>query len=197
METVVLKAIAHDPGRRYATAEELAEDLRRFLADRPVRARRSGLPERFWRWCRRNPAIASLTAVIALLLMLVAIGVMSRGPRQAADVIRPGSRWTGQAHWLPDLAAGPHIIVAIRERDGDDIQGVYTAVEGTDRYEWQIKGTVRQGSVEWHFTEVIQEEKPTGVVENARVEGTHDGETMELVYRDADSVARLHLRLRK
>jgi serine/threonine protein kinase len=74
LETVVLKAIAHDPARRYATAGDLAEDLRRFLADRPVRARRSRLPEHLWRWCRRNPAVASLTTVIALLLLLVAIG---------------------------------------------------------------------------------------------------------------------------
>jgi serine/threonine protein kinase len=197
METVVLKAIAHDPGRRYATAEELAEDLRRFLADRPVRARRSGLPERFWRWCRRNPAISSLTVVIALLLMLVAVGAMSRGPRQAADFIRPGSRWSGQAHWLPDLAAGPHITVSIHERDGDDFRGVYTAVEAGGRYEWRIKGTVRQGAVQWRFTEAIEEPKPTGVVEIASVEGTHDGESMELVYRDADSAAQMHLRLQK
>ncbi len=197
LETVVLKAIAHDPARRYATAEELAEDLRRFLADRPVRARRSGLPERSWRWCRRNPVVASLTAVIALLLMLVAVGAISRGPRQVADVVRPGSRWSGQAHWLPDLAAGPHITVAIHERDGDDFRGVYTAIEGTDRYEWRIKGTVRQGSIQWHFTEVVQEAKPTEVVDQAHVEGTYDGEVMELVYRDADSAARLHLRLRK
>jgi serine/threonine protein kinase/WD40 repeat protein/tetratricopeptide (TPR) repeat protein len=74
LETVVLKALAHDPLRRYATAEDLAEDLRRFLADRPVQARRSRLPERFWRWCRRNPAVASLTGVIALLLIVVAVG---------------------------------------------------------------------------------------------------------------------------
>lgn len=74
LETVVLKAIAHDPSRRYATAGDLAEDLRRFLADRPVRARRSLLPERLWRWCRRNPAVASLIGVIALLLVVVAVG---------------------------------------------------------------------------------------------------------------------------
>ncbi len=74
LETVVLKAIAHDSSHRYATAADFAEDLRRFLADRPIRARRSRLPERLWRWCRRNPAVASLIAVIALLLLFVAIG---------------------------------------------------------------------------------------------------------------------------
>src|SRR5262249_49669854 len=55
LETVVLKALAKEPARRYARALDLAEDLRRFLADRPVHARRSRGVERTWRWCRRNP----------------------------------------------------------------------------------------------------------------------------------------------
>src|SRR5207248_10695662 len=53
LETIVLKAMAKEPARRYQTAGELAEDLRRFLADRPVKARRSSAVERAWRWCRR------------------------------------------------------------------------------------------------------------------------------------------------
>src|SRR5262249_59662158 len=57
-----------------ATAEALAEDLRRFLGDRPIRARRTSLVERGWRWCRRNPAVAALTAFIALLLVTIAVG---------------------------------------------------------------------------------------------------------------------------
>jgi serine/threonine protein kinase/WD40 repeat protein len=73
LETIVLKAMARDPAERYATADALAEDLRRFLADRPIRARRTGLPEQVWRWCRRNPAVASLTAFVLLLLVAVAV----------------------------------------------------------------------------------------------------------------------------
>jgi hypothetical protein len=56
---------------------------------------------------------------------------------------------------------------------------------------------VRQGAVQWRFTEVVQEANPTEVVEKARVEGTQDGEIMELFYRDADSSAQLVLRLQK
>jgi WD40 repeat protein len=66
LETVVLKAIDKDPRRRYSSADDLAEDLRRFLADEPIRARQAGLPERLGRWCRHNPAVAALT--VALLL---------------------------------------------------------------------------------------------------------------------------------
>jgi serine/threonine protein kinase len=73
LETVLLKAIDKDPARRYQTAEALAEDLRRFLADRPVRARRSSPLERTWRWCRRNPALAVALGFVAASLLIVAV----------------------------------------------------------------------------------------------------------------------------
>src|SRR5262249_28007073 len=74
LETVVLKAIDKDPARRYASAEALAEDLRRFLADESVKARRVGLAERLWRWYRRNRTVATLTAAVQLLVLTVAVG---------------------------------------------------------------------------------------------------------------------------
>jgi serine/threonine protein kinase len=77
LETIVLKALAKEPGRRYPTEADLAEDLRRFLADRPIRARRASVGERAWRWCRRNPVVASLTGLIAgLVLTVVALAVL-------------------------------------------------------------------------------------------------------------------------
>lgn len=68
LETIVLKAIAKDPRHRYASPAEMAEDLRRFLADRPILARRTTWVEHGWRWCRRNPAVASLLAAVTALL---------------------------------------------------------------------------------------------------------------------------------
>src|SRR5262249_44495067 len=68
-ETVCLKCRSKDPGQRYGSAEALAEELERFLAGEPVRARPLGWPGRAWRWCRRNPALAgALAAVVAALL---------------------------------------------------------------------------------------------------------------------------------
>jgi WD40 repeat protein/serine/threonine protein kinase/tetratricopeptide (TPR) repeat protein len=69
LETIVLKAIAKDPQRRYATAAELAEDLRRFVEDKPIRARRVSAAEKLWRWCRRNPAPALLAAAFLLAVL--------------------------------------------------------------------------------------------------------------------------------
>jgi WD40 repeat protein/serine/threonine protein kinase len=74
LATVVERAIDKEPTRRYQTAAELAEDLKRFVEDRPIRARRVGGAERGWRWCRRNPVVAGLTATVGTLLLVAAIG---------------------------------------------------------------------------------------------------------------------------
>jgi WD40 repeat protein len=73
LETIILKAIEKEPGRRYQTGAQLAVDLRAFLEYRPIKARRVGWAERTWRLCRRNPLVASLLATVALLIVAVAI----------------------------------------------------------------------------------------------------------------------------
>jgi tetratricopeptide (TPR) repeat protein/predicted Ser/Thr protein kinase len=73
LETIVLKAAARDPAHRYPTPAELADDLRRFLDDRPILARRTGPAQRAWRWCRRNPALASATAFAFLLMCAITV----------------------------------------------------------------------------------------------------------------------------
>src|SRR4029077_2932164 len=76
LETIVLKAIDKDPKGRYQSADALAEDLRRFLADEPIRARRVGPLERAWIWAKRRPAMAALLLVSAVAaLALVGAGV--------------------------------------------------------------------------------------------------------------------------
>jgi tetratricopeptide (TPR) repeat protein len=68
LETVCLKCLEKVPARRYAAAEDLAEDLRRFREGRPVAARPVSRPERLRRWGRRNPLAAVLAAVLAVAL---------------------------------------------------------------------------------------------------------------------------------
>jgi serine/threonine protein kinase len=73
LETIVLKAISTEPVSRYASAADMADDLQRFIEDRPILARRASNAERLWRWARRNPAISSLSAIAASLLLVVAV----------------------------------------------------------------------------------------------------------------------------
>jgi serine/threonine protein kinase len=70
LNTIIETAIAKEPERRYSTASEFAKDLQRFLEDRPIEARKAGRVEQAWRWCRRNPAIASLGAAFLAALFI-------------------------------------------------------------------------------------------------------------------------------
>ena len=98
LETIVLKAIDKDPRRRYPTADALAEDLRRFLDDEPIRrasvdGRRAVRP-----LVRRNPAIAVLATVLAAVLVLATIGSLAaaNGFRALAGA-RSGPPWPSAA----------------------------------------------------------------------------------------------------
>jgi serine/threonine protein kinase len=73
LQTICLKAMAKLPARRYASAAELADDLRRFLNNESIRARPVGRVEKLGRWARRNPLVASLTATVGLLLVTITL----------------------------------------------------------------------------------------------------------------------------
>ncbi len=73
LETIVLKAMAKEPGDRFATALEMAEELRRFLENRPIRSRPVPWHDRLWRWCQRNPSLAGSLGAAAAALVAVAL----------------------------------------------------------------------------------------------------------------------------
>jgi WD40 repeat protein/serine/threonine protein kinase len=100
LETIILKAIARDPAHRYQTPADMAEDLKRFIEDRPVRARRASEAEKFWRWCRRNPLPASLLAGMVLVFLAGFVGVFWQwrvAEAARADEKSQRSRAEGQA----------------------------------------------------------------------------------------------------
>jgi serine/threonine protein kinase len=96
LETILLKAIAREPSRRYSTAGELAEDLRCFLDDRPIRARRITPAERLRRWYRHNRAVAGLLAALVLVFFTGFGGALWKW-HEAEEALRNEARATERA----------------------------------------------------------------------------------------------------
>ena len=127
LETIIEKAIVRDPAQRYLTAAAVADDLQRFLEDRPSQARRTSRTERLVRWCRCNPGLATLMSAVALLLLLVtavsstaairlnrerdrtrAVYLENRGTLYAAQIHLAHSAWDdAQVPRAEEILAGP------------------------------------------------------------------------------------------
>lgn len=73
LETICLKCLEKDPARRYVSAGDVAEELDRFLKGEPIHARAIGVVGRGWRWCRRKPVLAAMTAAVLALLVTVTV----------------------------------------------------------------------------------------------------------------------------
>jgi WD40 repeat protein/serine/threonine protein kinase len=98
LETIVAKAMAKEPSRRYAGAQALADDLRRFLENKPIRARRPGLLERARKLTRRHPGVVRTAA--ALVLALLALGAaLFYIARERDEVRRQEEAIKQQEHW--------------------------------------------------------------------------------------------------
>jgi tetratricopeptide (TPR) repeat protein len=92
LETVCLKCLEKEPQRRYASALDLAEDLRRFGAGEPIRARPVAAWERGLKWARRRPAAAALLAVCSAVLLGLVLAAFWYNARLQADVEREQER---------------------------------------------------------------------------------------------------------
>jgi WD40 repeat protein len=75
LETICLKCLRKEASRRYASAQALADDLRRFREGKPIQARPVSAGERLWKWARRQPAVAALSAAVLLIAVAGFAGV--------------------------------------------------------------------------------------------------------------------------
>ncbi len=74
LETIILKAVSKNPPDRYHTAQEFAEDLQRYLEDKPVLAKRPSMVERARKWSRRHPSVV-VAGLLVMVVCLVGLGV--------------------------------------------------------------------------------------------------------------------------
>lgn len=88
IDAMLLRALEKEPAKRYATAGELAADIRRFLAGQPVLARPIGIPGRAYRWAMRNRTLSAVGIVSLLILAGVSTGLIMRIIREQQNVIR-------------------------------------------------------------------------------------------------------------
>src|SRR5260221_4707725 len=105
LETICLKCLHKEPGRRYASAAALADDLRRFGEGRPIQARPVGRGERLWRWGRRNPMVAGLLATALALVGLAsggAVWLVQQRARPDAEMRKDLGTARAQAVRLPE-----------------------------------------------------------------------------------------------
>lgn len=136
LETVILKAVQHDPRHRYANAQEFADDLQRFLEDRPIQARRATSAEQFVRWCRRNRAVASLGGIA----LLAVVGAAVTGWTGYVSTKRALSEARRQAD-----RAGQNLGLALRA-----FEDVFDQVAGADRIGIAVDESGDETSYEWY-----------------------------------------------
>jgi tetratricopeptide (TPR) repeat protein len=112
LETIVLKALEKNPAERYATAQELADDLRNFQEDRPIRARRPSLLNRLGRWRRRHKLLVTGIAVLVLTVFLLGGAGLWWLQRQWASTeqavnedLQEAEMWQKQERWSEALQA--------------------------------------------------------------------------------------------
>ncbi|WP_169980522.1 serine/threonine-protein kinase [Tautonia rosea] len=111
LETITLKCLEKEPRRRYLTAGALADDLERFLENRPIVARPIRPAGRAWRWCRRNPGFASVGMLAGLLLVALVVGsvvfaIVEADLRRQADLReRQALQNAAEARAARDLAS--------------------------------------------------------------------------------------------
>ncbi len=156
LETICLKCLQKEPERRYASAEEVSADLKRYLGGEPILARPVGRLEKTWKWCRRNAAVASLLATCAALLVsgTVVSTVLwwqaARSERDARQNAQTANEQKDRAEEQKKLAAAKQN-EAETQRDEAERQKAF-AQQQLERAEWlSYANQIKLAQMEWNY----------------------------------------------
>ncbi|MGP0068142.1 MAG: protein kinase domain-containing protein [Isosphaeraceae bacterium] len=120
LETICLKAMAKEPGRRYASAADFAADLRRYLQGEPVLARPEGRFRMMVRRCRSRPLLTGLTAALVVVIFSGIAGVAWQWRRAEANLVRVEEQ---RRKAVQALTAGNRTIIRLAEQANDRLFG--------------------------------------------------------------------------
>ena len=118
LETICLKCLEKDPGKRYSSAAAMAEDLERWHSGEPILARRAGPVERALKWARRNPAGAGLVATSVLFILATVGGGVALG---YTNTLADKNRALGDAN---NGLAAARTEAELRQREADQNRSV-------------------------------------------------------------------------
>ena len=150
LETICLKCLEKEPDRRYPTAAELAEELGRFLADEPIRARPVGRLGKARRWCRRRPAVAGLLAGLILVSLAGMAGILWQLER-----VRAQGAKTREQLALQNVVTGAQLM-----QSGDHLKALLWFANAfradTDAAEREAAHRIRLASLLQHSPKLVQ-----------------------------------------
>ena len=150
LQTIVAKAMEKDAARRYATADEFGQDLRRFLDGEPIRARRVSLAERVWLWAKKERALATSLAAVFLLLVTAAMGSIFAAQQQAQLATEKAAE-TKEATKQRDEARQNAYFADIRQAYQDWENGQTRRMLTTLRAYLPVEGRLDVRGWEWYY----------------------------------------------